>query len=130
MIRILPLDSGELVALCGQGKLTQSDYRDVLIPRLKRAIELHGDIRLLCVLGEDFEGVTAAAAWTDLKFDLEHRKDFDRIAIVTDSDWVRTAMRMAQPFFSGELRLFPLADRLAAERWIQARAKRPAQWRA
>jgi hypothetical protein len=119
MIETLPLDGGDLVALRAHGMLTHQDYRDRIVPRLEQAILEHGTARLLCVLDEDFKGITAAAAWDDLRFDAAHRKDFTRIALVTDSGLVRAATRVFLPFFGGESRLFSLAERAEAERWIQ-----------
>lgn len=119
MIESLPIDAGDVVALRVHGKLTHEDYSDRILPRLERAIGEHGKVRCLCVLDEAFEGVTPGAVWDELKFDVAHRKDFERIAIVSDDRWVRVAVQMSRPFFGGEVRLFRVDERPAAEAWVQ-----------
>lgn len=119
MIETMPIDGGALVALRASGKLTRGDYEQTILPRLEGALREHERLRCLCVLGEDFQGITPGAAWEDLKFDVAHRKDFERIAIVTDHGLVRAAARLSSPLFSGELRLFDVADRGRAEAWVQ-----------
>lgn len=77
-------DGGRLVVVAS-GRLTEEDYRE-LVPRLHEAIERHGKLRLLILL-RDFEGWTPKALIEDLRFDLRHRKDFERAAIVGERRW-------------------------------------------
>jgi len=118
MIELLPMNGGDVVAVRGRGKLTHADYEDVLLPRLYQALREHGAARLLCVLGHDFDGITPAATRDDLKFDASHRRDFTRIAVVTDDRWVRVAMGISRPFFGGEMRVYALSELGDAEAWI------------
>jgi len=119
VIETLPLDGGDLVALRARGKLTHEDYANAIIPRLEQAIAEHESVRCLVVLDEAYQGITSEAVWDDLEFDVKHRRDFERIAVVSDDRWVRLGVRVASPFFGGEVRLFDVDERPAAERWIQ-----------
>ena len=47
-----------------------------------------GDLRVLIVISE-FEGISAGAMWEDLKMGLQHGRDWKRIALVTDVEWMR-----------------------------------------
>ena len=99
------------------GKLTESDY-DLFIPELERRIKKYGKLRMLIEL-EDFKGWTAGALWEDLKFDFKHFKDVDRIALVGDSKWEKTATLFSRPFTGAELRYFTRNDLDGARRWIR-----------
>ncbi|MCA8953495.1 MAG: STAS/SEC14 domain-containing protein [Planctomycetes bacterium] len=118
MIRMLPSDGGRVVAMHVSGRLTHEDYERTILPRLERALAEDGKLRCFAVLDAGFTGLTPHAMWDDLKFDLAHRKDFERIALVTDSGFVRAVLRLFRPLFSGEMRLYPLAKQSEAEAWL------------
>ena len=79
-----------VIGLRASGKLTKEDYTDVLEPALKEAMD-SGEARVVFVL-TDFEGLEARAILEDIKtglgVELAHRKNWKRLAVVTDVDWV------------------------------------------
>ena len=79
-----------VIGLRASGKLTKEDYTDVLEPALKEAMD-SGEARVLFVL-TDFEHLQLDATFEDIKTGLgvefAHRKDWKRLAMVTDVDWV------------------------------------------
>lgn len=108
----------------GWGKLTAEDYHEVLIPPLRSAIERGERIRLLFQVGPGFDGLDAHAALEDAKADLKlgvgHLSAWERIAVVSDEDWVRRSIGLFGWISPGELKLFALADLAAAEAWLTA----------
>ena len=76
MIKVLPESKENILVLRAVAKLTDQDYKDVLIPRLESIIREHGKARLLLDMGNDFHGWEAAALWDDARFGLAHRNDF------------------------------------------------------
>ena len=105
--------------LRASGKLTGQDYEEVLIPRLEEAIRDHGKVRLLFHLDQDFQGWELGAMWDDAKFGLQHRRDFDKIAVVGGPRWVDAVVKIFVPLMEGEVRTM-LPEQLAeAWEWIQ-----------
>ncbi len=98
------------------GLLQHSDYEQI-VPELEKLLE-HGKARVLLELN-DFKGFTPKALVDELKFDLKHRKDFDRIAVVSDSRVSDLGVRLVKPFFDGEIKIFDKDERMAAVRWLQ-----------
>jgi hypothetical protein len=98
------------------GLLQHSDYEQI-VPELEKLLE-HGKARILVELNE-FKGFTPAALVDELKFEIRHRKDFDRIAVVSDSKVSELGVRLVKPFFDGEVKIFDKEERRAAVRWIQ-----------
>lgn len=98
-------------------KLTEKDY-EIIIPELERRIEEYGKLRLLIIM-EDFQGWTAGALWEDIKFDFRHFHDFDKIALVGDRKWEKTATLFSKPFTGAELRYFPREDLDGARSWAR-----------
>jgi stage II sporulation SpoAA-like protein len=105
-----------------EGDLTDADYRDVLTPGLREAAA-GGEVRLLMVGDKGFDLGSLKArfeeARKDPELDLGHRKDWRRVAIVADANFV---LRAAFPAFSRvvpvEMKLFGLKDEPAARAWL------------
>jgi len=118
MIEVME-SKGNLLWLRATGKLTHRDYLEVLIPRLEEVIREHGQSRLLFHLDPEFQGWELGALWDDFKFDLKHRDDFEKLAVVGASRWADAAMKIFARFMTGEVRTL-LPEQLAeAWEWIQ-----------
>ena len=104
-----------------QGKLTEQDY-EATMPQLEEAIRRAGKLRLLITLS-DFHGWTPSALMDDLKFDMRHRKDFDRMAIVGEKTWQKLGTKISAPFFGGEVRWFDQEE--PARDWLEEIGARP-----
>ena len=109
-----------VIGLRASGKLTKADYTEVLEPALKEAMD-SGQARVVCVL-TDFDGLDLDATFEDIKtgFGVEfaHRKEWKRLTLVTDVDWVARAMRMFAWAMPGELAVYDDLDKLEeAKSW-------------
>ena len=69
------------------------------------AIQFEGPVDLLFDLREmaDF---TLDVAWEDIVFARAHANDFNRIAVLTHSQWVAWSAWLAQMFVRAEMRIF------------------------
>lgn len=117
--RIEAMPAGTL-GLRASGKLTKDDYTDVLEPALAEAVAA-GAVRLVFVLTE-FDGVAAGAWIEDLKTGLRTRirdhREWQRMALVTDVEWVAKAMRAFAWLAPGEIRTFELGELEVAKAWV------------
>jgi hypothetical protein len=108
------------VGMRASGKLTREDYREVLEPVLREAIE-SGELRMAFVLTA-FEGLEPGAWIEDVKTGLNawfrHHSAWKRFALVTDVEWVAKAMRAFAWMAPGEVRVFDLGDLEAARAWV------------
>lgn len=120
MLKISNESEGNVLILEAESKLTDEDYKQVLIPRLEAIIEEQGKARLLLDMGDQFQGWEARAAWDDAYFGLSHRKDFEKMAVIADRRWVEWAFKVASPIFSGEMKAFLPSERSEAHRWIKS----------
>jgi len=68
MIEILQGYPDEVLAVSGTGRVTERDYRDVLIPKADARIAHRGSVGIRYLLGPGYDGLDPAAAWSDLKF--------------------------------------------------------------
>jgi hypothetical protein len=119
MITVLPESAGNILVLRAVGKLTDQDYKDVLIPRLDSIIREHGTAQLLLDMGDDFHGWEAEALWDDTHFGLAHRNDFQKMGVIGGPRWVEWGLKLAAVVVGGEIRSFSPGEREEALDWIK-----------
>lgn len=107
-----------VVGVEGVGEVSSDDYRNVLIPATETALEKSGRINLLYVLGERFDGLSGGAVWEDTKLGLEHFRRWDRMAVVTDVEWIGHALKAVGWMVPAKIRIFPTSERATAEEWV------------
>ena len=106
-----------VVGLEAVGEVTSDDYERVASPAIERARAAHQKIRLVHVLGERLRSHTAGALWEDTKLGVTNLRSFERIAVVTDVERIRTLVKGAAWSLPGEMRLFSNAGRAEAIDW-------------
>ncbi len=119
MLEIMPESQGKVLWVRARGKLSDQDYQEVFIPRMEAIIKEHGQIRLLFHLAADFEGWELGALWEDLKLDLRHRQDFEKIAVVGAPRWADMVVKLFARFMAGEVRTFLLDHLAEAWEWVR-----------
>lgn len=115
MFKYLKEHAGDVAAVKLVGKPDRADYES-LIPELEEKIRRFGKINLYWEM--EFDGWQPSGAWQDLKFDLRHVNDFNKVALVGDRKWEEWLARVIRPFTSAEVRYYDLARRQEALEWI------------
>jgi hypothetical protein len=118
MIEIIEGLPDDVVGAKAVGKVTAEDYDSTLIPAVESALSAHDKIRMLYVLGSEFDGYDAEAALDDSRMGMQHWSDFDRIAVVTDHSVYRTAIKGFGFLMPGEVKVFPVDQLDAAKEWL------------
>ena len=109
-----------VLAFRAVGTIAASDYEDVLAPAVEQMIADRDEVRIVYVLGDEFEGYSAGATWEDTKLGIGHVSKWKRVAVVTNHDWVRHLVGMFRWMIPSEVKTFPLADERAAIAWASA----------
>jgi hypothetical protein len=107
---------GKVLAVDLSGKLTKEDYQK-FVPEIERLIRQHGKLRMLVEL-TGFHGWEMGALWEDIKFDVKHFRDLERIAFVGDRAWEKGMATFCKPFTTATIRYFDSADREQALKWV------------
>jgi hypothetical protein len=105
-----------VVGISVRGRLTMEDCRDVLMPAMQKSLKYHDKVRLYYELGLRFPG----AAWDDLDLGLEHLSRCERVAIVTDTGWVRHTVKAVRFLIPSEIRVFSTLETEEGLAWIAA----------
>ncbi|WP_420751700.1 STAS/SEC14 domain-containing protein [Rhodococcus sp. O3] len=98
------------------GRIEASDYENVLMPAIREVCDQGGKIRIVLVF-ERFDGLSPGAMWDDFRLGAEHVTRWERIALVTDLDWMITVVSLFGWLTPGEFKRFPLSERDAAIAW-------------
>lgn len=120
MLRIIEGLPDNVLGIEASGDITMADYQGVLEPAVDAMIEAHGRVRMLYVLGGDFEKFSVGAMWEDSKVGLGRIRDWERCAVVSDSRLIVDGVKAVGWMFPAELKLFGTAELEAAKEWIAA----------
>jgi len=116
MLERIETSSNDVLAFRAVGKITDEDYKSALIPAVEDQISTQGKARFVYVLGPEFTGFGGKAMLDDALFGVTHWRDFERIAVVTDRDWIANTLRIFMPLMPARTKLFhtdKLKDALA-----------------
>lgn len=109
-----------VLAFICRGRVTKADYDSVLVPAVMKALEGQKDVRLYYEIAADFAGFEVGAMWEDFKVGMAHLSRWERIAVVTDIEWIRHTVRLFSFLIPGTVRLYPLSEAGKARAWIVA----------
>ena len=118
MIEHLAGFPGNVVAVVCSGRVTKADYDSVLIPAVAEALREHHKVRLYYETDADFAGLDLGAAWEDLKVGMENITRWERVAVVTDVEWIKRAVRIFSFLIPGVTKLCPRSEAAQAREWI------------
>ena len=109
-------EAGKMLEFELTGKLDRKDYES-FVPIVERVVREYGKIRIL-VLMRDFRGWDVGALWEDIKFDVKHFSDIERIAMVGHKKWQEWMAKFCRPFTTAKIKYFDASQSDEARRWI------------
>jgi hypothetical protein len=107
-------NGGKILEVRVSGKLSHDDYQH-FVPEFERLVQEHGKIRVLFEM-TDFHGWEAGALWDDIKFDLKHFSDIERLAMVGEKRWEKGMSVFCRPFTTATIRFFDDVEQARA--WL------------
>jgi hypothetical protein len=105
------------VTLKATGTLTHEDYL-VITPMLEGALSQVDQPQVSLFLdATELDGWDLHAAWDDLKLGLNHKSEFERVAIWGNKGWQEWAAKVGSWFIAGEIKYFE--DQDDALKWLR-----------
>jgi hypothetical protein len=120
VIEVLPGLPENVIGIEAVGKVTDDDYKDVIVPLIDKKQQAHDKVRLIYVLGPEFDGYSAGALWDDAKIATKKPGSWEKLAVVSDEQWITRTLSLVSWAFPGEMKVFPMSERAAATTWIAA----------
>ena len=97
-VAVAESQDGAVIEVTASGKLSREDY-GTFVPLLENRMK-QGKVRILFLM-QDFTGWDAGALWEDIKFDIRHFGDIERLAMVGDKSgkraWLGSASHSPRP---------------------------------
>lgn len=99
------------------GDVDDDDWEKSVEPTLRDEIARGGKVRLLYLIGPraDVDGDVVGA---EAGFRARHVTDYERLAVVSDEDWIRPALRALSVLLPGHARGFRVHDLERAKAWV------------
>lgn len=115
-VELTEVELGKMLEVHVSGKLDKEAY-ELFVPSAERQIKENGKIRILFAM-HDFHGWDAGAMWEDIKFDIKHFNDIERLAIVGESKWEKGMALFCKPFTMAKVRYFDHSEIDKAREWL------------
>jgi hypothetical protein len=109
-----------VLAFVCNGRVAKADYDAVLVPAVMNALKRNDKVRLYYETSADFAGIEPGAMWEDFKVGMEHIMRWERVAVVTDIEWIKQTMRFFSFLIPGAMKSFPASEAALARAWIIA----------
>lgn len=107
-----------VLGITASGEVTASDYETVLVPAIEAKLAGQGKLRILYQLGPAFTGFSAGAMWDDLKLGVAHMTAWEKVAVVTDVDWIINATRFFGFVMPCPVKVFSNKEIAVAALWV------------
>jgi hypothetical protein len=118
MIKTISNLPSNILGFQAVGTVTAKDYEEEIAPAVFAMSERLHHVRMLYVLGTDFEGYSTGAMWDDALLGVSRYTAWERIAVVTDVEWLRAAVQTVHFFMPGTVKLFHLSELEHAKVWL------------
>jgi len=109
-------NGGKILVVEVSGKLEKADYEH-FVPEFERLVREHGKLRVLFDM-TGFHGWELGALWEDIKFDVKHFSDIERLAIVGETKWQHGMATFCTPFTRATIRYFEHTELDKAMEWL------------
>jgi SpoIIAA-like len=120
MIELLKEFPSNVVALSASGQVTSEDYQKIVIPAVERSLAQNDKVRLYYQIDSDFSGIDPGAMWADTKVGMGHFLRWDRIAVVTDVEWIRLSVTAFGFLMPAAVNVYSTKEADTARKWISA----------
>ena len=120
MVEFLPESAGNIIGVRISGKLTDQDYKEILIPRMDELVKEYEKVRCLLYMDEGFTGWEPAAMSDDAAFMMKHKESMEKIAVVGGPKWIEWGSKIIGLLIKGELESFHGDQLEEAWTWIKS----------
>ncbi len=102
------------------GDVEDDEWEDTVEPILRQVIAEGQKVRLLYALGPRTREVEGDAMKADTAFRARHASSFERVAVVSDEDWMRPALSALSFMLPGKAKGFRVREMEDAKAWLAA----------
>ncbi len=105
------------------GVVGKEEYVDKFIPTMEKALQKHDKISAIIVIDDDFDHYTWQAVLEDTKVGFKHPLEWEKIAIVTDVEWMVDVLKYLRLLAPYKVQVFSHDALEEAMKWVQAQER-------
>ena len=113
-IQNLPLN---MVGFKATGEVNETDFTAVVMPKVKEVIERTGKLNYMLVLDTSIKNFSMGAWFKDAIMGVKHLTKWNRAAIITDVDGIKTFTEIFSAIMPGEFKAFEHSHMQEAIDW-------------
>ena len=114
MLEMIPELPDNVVGIVAKGRVTREECSGVLRDAMEDSLRRHDKVRLYYEIGSRFPG----AGWDDLEIGLDSMPQWERVAVVTDTGWVRHTVNALRFLLPSDIRVFTSFQADEGRAWI------------
>lgn len=121
MIQFIEHLPGNTVGFKATGEVTETDFSETVMPKVKELVDKTGTLNYMLVLDTSVKNFTAGAWFKDAIMGIKHLTKWNRAAIVTDVEGIRSFTGIFSVLMPGEFKGFEHIDLQAAIDWASGK---------
>lgn len=121
MIHYLPDLPSNIVGFKAVGEITEKDFSENVLPKVKALIEKTDQLNYLLVLETSIKNFTVGAWMQDAMMGIKHLTKWNRAAIVSDIEAIRSFTNFFSYLMPGEFKGFEHNDLEKAIEWVSGK---------
>ena len=108
-----------VIGFHASGVVTKEDYTQNIIPHIEDALKTQDTLNVLYVIDEDFDHYAWQAMLEDAKIGMIHPFSWEKIALVTDVEWMRNAVKYMGPLIPAKMKTYASTQLDEAKQWLE-----------
>ena len=108
-----------VIGVAATGTVTAKDYEDIMIPIIEEKLKTYPKIKFLYYIDAEFENYELKAMFDDAKLGIKYFNALEKIAVVSDLNWIKNGVQAFGFMMPGEVKVFDIANLDNAKEWIQ-----------
>lgn len=112
-----------IVGFKAVGEITEKDFTDIVVPKVKELIEKTDKLNYLLVLETELSNFTVGAWMKDAMMGIKHLTKWNRAAIVSDVEAIRNFTDIFSYLIPGEFKGFENKELQEAIDWVSEKNK-------
>jgi hypothetical protein len=123
MLTVQDVADTNIVEIVVDGRISAEQFKHATA-LMDQKIQAYGSVSVLEHI-QRLRMPELAMVWDDLKWGLIHIRHLDRVAVISDQGWLRTATKAWKPIMGERIRAFPSSQIEQARQWL--RTERPSK---
>lgn len=117
MISIIRNAPANVAAFTATGEVNKEDFENTVMPHVKAVVEQYDELNYVLNLDTDIGNFSMGAWWQDALLGIKNITKWNRAAIVTDKEGIRTFTEIFSKVMPGEFRGFEKEELETAISW-------------